>query len=684
MQYLASSISSMLPPPTDAPSILQRADDVNTVLRMISERQTSVVVLTGDPGAGKSTLAALLYRRLQAFGQAGSPVARYFVWLGLAPHATLPDVIAAILNGLNISSPDFFLLKPEQQIALLVQALRRPQENAFIVLDQFEEFFNPETGQVLAGRGAIPFFLTTIQQDIGASCLLLTCTRSPYGSENFQETRVRSYMLSRISLPEGIALLQQHGVPGSPQELSIVWQRCAGHAFALVLFGTLSTVSGFSLSYLLDSPDYAPMWDGEVTLHLIGTVYYFLNPIQRTVMRALCLFSEPVPIQAIIAAITGENSTMDMSTFERELSTLINLALVQQSPNEKGRYTLHPLLRQYTIEHYVEGTDRRRSGDLTLELGVTAPPNPMQANPEVWQIALAAGHMRVVSYYQQLAQEYCPAREKRRGPPDIEPFLFVIRHLCLGSHWQQAYDLLFSEGLYESMVQWGACTPLIGLYLLMLPPSGILARRDEGQALSNLGLLHTRLGDSQQSIAYYQQALLIQREIGDLHGQVITLINLSELLRSQGQMRAAHATLEQAWTLNEQQPDALLESVLLHNLGLVYQAEKDYMQALRCYLESLRLAQRLQERYNEGMILTNSGMLLCEQGHLPEALSLLFSALQIRHRLQDPTVSTVILFLKTLEQKMGVEAFAHVRQAAQAIQGTPEQILSRLVATSIH
>jgi hypothetical protein len=39
---------------------------------------------------------------------------------------------------------------------------------------------------------------------------------------------------------------------------------------------------------------------------------------------------------------------------------------------------------------------------------------------------------------------------------------------------------LFEEGLHESMVQWGAWNTLIGLYTGLLPPFGILVRRDEG------------------------------------------------------------------------------------------------------------------------------------------------------------------------------------------------------------
>jgi tetratricopeptide (TPR) repeat protein len=158
--------------------------------------------------------------------------------------------------------------------------------------------------------------------------------------------------------------------------------------------------------------------------------------------------------------------------------------------------------------------------------------------------------------------------------------------------------------------------------------------------------------------------LVTQSEIGDLHGEAITLTNQGELLRSMGETQQAHANFEQALQLNKQQYDAHLESVLLHNLGLLYQDAKNYEYAQQCYQQSLKLALDLQESANVGIILTNMGMLLYEQGRLAEAMALLFSALEMRQSLQDPTAGSLVLFLETLEQKLGREAFVRLRQEA--------------------
>ena len=676
----AFDVHTTTPAPTEPITVMQRADDVNTMQRMLNDAHTSAVLLIGNPGAGKSTLASLLYNRLLLAKRQGLPAPRHIVWLGIDTYTTLPDMLAAILTNIDMHIPGFFLLKPDQQIAALLQALRRPQENTLIILDQFESLLHPEITQGVAGRGALQLFLEMLQTDLGASRFLLTSYSSLF-NEEMEETRVRSCLVSRISMPEGVALLHQRGVQGSPEELSLVWQRCAGHAFALVLFCALVNLSGISLSYLLISPDYQPLWSGEVMFQMIASVHYHLNPLQFMLMRALSLFTEPVPLEGIVVAILGDNAgnfgKHPQSPFALETSNLVRLSLIQVTLNATGEncYILHPLLRQYMLEHYLDGNEQRREEVLTAS-GIKVPPSPNANSPEALQIAWAAGHLRVAAYYQQIVRVFCLPREQRQELQDVQPIVSAMRHLCLGGRWQQACDLLFEEGLQESMVQWGAWNTLIGLYTGLLPPFGVLLRRDEALVSSHVGMLYGRMGENQQSQTYFEQALSIQRQIGDRQGEATTLANQGELYRSRGERALASANFERALTLSEEVQDLPLRGILLHNLGLLHQSEKDYKQAFDYYLESLHIAYNLKDEHNQGMILTNLGMLLYEQNMHREGLALLLAAQRQRQELHDPTVIMMETFLRALEQKMGHSRYADLRQRALNVQS---EVLARFM-----
>ena len=54
-----------------------------------------------------------------------------------------------------------------------------------------------------------------------------------------------------------------------------------------------------------------------------------------------------------------------------------------------------------------------------------------------------------------------------------------VQTVCLGWHWQQAYDLFSSEGLHDNLMQWGAWNTLIRLYMAIVPPAGTVTRHDE-------------------------------------------------------------------------------------------------------------------------------------------------------------------------------------------------------------
>jgi Tfp pilus assembly protein PilF len=253
----------------------------------------------------------------------------------------------------------------------------------------------------------------------------------------------------------------------------------------------------------------------------------------------------------------------------------------------------------------------------------------------------------------------------------------MLEHLCLGQHWQIAYDQLCHFALDEDLVRWEIWHTLIRLYEMMLPPTGSLIRRDEGLVCSALAMIYSRMGEFEQSRTYYTSALAIQRDMGDRQSEAITLTNQGEFLRTLGDYEQAHQNFVQALALVQPQSHPELSYVLAHNMALLAQHQHDYPQSLRSFMQALQLARQNQDREREGVILTNIGLLLCEQQRYQDGLALLLPALQMRSARNDPSTASLVAFLNKLEQRMGNAAFASLRQAAQA-EGQQEQILRSL------
>src|SRR5260370_15333548 len=221
--------------------------------------------------------------------------------------------------------------------------------------------------------------------------------------------------------------------------------------------------------------------------------------------------------------------------------------------------------------------------------------------------------MRVAGVYQRVAQQLCPPPQQRNSPNEVTPWLAMLEHLCLGWHWQMAYDQLRALALDEDLLRWEVWHTLIRLYEMMLPPAGSLKRQDEGLVCSALGMLYGRLSEYEQSRTYYTSALAIQRDMGDRQSEALTLTNQGEFLRSLGDIEPARQNFEQAMNQVQPQDNPELACVLMHNMALLAQQRGEYQQSAYYFMQSLQMVQQDQDRAREGMILTNIGLLLCEQ-----------------------------------------------------------------------
>lgn len=97
------------------------------------------------------------------------------------------------------------------------------------------------------------------------------------------------------------------------------------------------------------------------------------------------------------------------------------------------------------------------------------------------------------------------------------------------------------------------------------------------------------MGDYQRALGYFEQSLIIKREIGDQRGEGIVLGNLGNVYAHLGDARCAIGYYEQAVEISREIGDINSVASVSFNIALLYQQQGDPTHALSLAQEAVRL-----------------------------------------------------------------------------------------------
>jgi hypothetical protein len=283
--------------------------------------------LTGIGGVGKSTLAALVCHYTEVQRSAGGRAfAAEPLWLSIDPPITMIDLAGNLFDGLGKSQPkqDFSNLSPQNQAAVLINELNTMDNSRLVILDQFENLLDLQTGHALPSRPGVGEWLDALnsQKFERSGCRVLLISRPrPKGTHGYPPTYMQEYKIERLETMEGIDLLRKLGVEGTDAHLREAVERCNGHALALTLFADLLNRNrSLSLVVLFKDPLYAQLWSGDIARNLLDYTYkQQLNEVQRKLLLAFSVYREAVPLaaaQTVIGHDAKIPSVQILSAFE--------------------------------------------------------------------------------------------------------------------------------------------------------------------------------------------------------------------------------------------------------------------------------------------------------------------------------------------------------------------------------
>jgi len=596
------------PPPTDPRTIQQREKAVKDIYRMLGQSDVTAVVLMGIGGVGKSTLAGLVYQYAERQRSAGSgSFTAEAIWLRIDPAVTMSDLTGTLMGALGRAMPDVSNLSPQNQAVVLLDALNGVDKARLVILDQFENLLDVQTGQALPDGPGIGEWLDVNNSQKCTCRILLTSRLLPQGTRKYPLTYMQAYHVEGLAKAEGAELLQKQGVKATEAELDTAVARCAGHAFSLTLLASLLHTHKLSLGTLLGDPVYARLWIGDIARNFLDAIYLQLNEVQRKLLIAFSIYREPVPSEAARAVI---DDSREIS--KSQVASAIHALLVQHllQATGEGFYQLHAIVATYAQEHIVEDDE------------------------PISQEALRSAHTKAAQYYVLQAAIHCPPLEQRRQSSDVHDLIEAIWQYSQAEQWQEAYDLLRKEWIFPHLNLWGNNATLLELYKLLLP-SGKWQPEDTQAALiyNNLGLALRDLGQMRQAQEYFEQALRLRRRAGDLKGEGATLNHLGRVYADLGEMEQAKQYLEQALHIRREVKDRQGEATTLNNLGNAY-ADLGEMEQAKQYLEqALSIVGKEDDTRMKGTTLNNLGKVCAELGEMERAREYLEQSLYMRREI---------------------------------------------------
>jgi tetratricopeptide (TPR) repeat protein len=594
-----------LPPPTDPRTIQQRQQAVGEIYARLIQPTTSVVVLTGIGGVGKSTLAALTYSYAEEQRRNGQgPFTNPAVWLNIDPAVTMADLAGNLCEIFAKPLPDFSNLSLQHQALALFNILNTPEECRLLVLDQFEDLLDGQTGHALADRPGVGEWLDALNSQPCRSRLLMTTRPWPLGTREHPPTCMQEYTVRRLAPEEGVELLRKFGVEAADEALRAIVERCGGHAFALSLLASLLRHRKLTLAAFIDDQSYEHVWTGNVARNLLDKIYTSqLNAIQRKLLLAFSVYREPVPLSAAQALCDFEVSVSGLQ-IQQALDGLLAQHLLQATGG--GSYQLHAIIEGYARDNFVVRDD--------------------QAN----ELALHAAHARAAQYYRRLAASELPPDGQRLHLSDYDPLAEAAWQFCQAHQWREAYNLIVRERLFAEMKALGGLAAVLELYKLLLPLNRWQATPSEGARIYNrLGSIYRSLGRRELALRHLEQAIALCKEAGDTVEEGWSLNHLGRLYASMGEKERANAYYDEVLERAQSHKERVLEAAAFNNLGWISSAWGKRDLERKYYRAALAIYRELGDRTGEASTLNNLGRVSEDSGEYEQAQQYYQEALAI-------------------------------------------------------
>jgi tetratricopeptide (TPR) repeat protein len=586
--------------PEEAVGLVGRAREMER-LREWYSRGTRVLLITGIPGVGKTTLARAFLREVEEA-----------VWIKVYPFHSPSSLLASLARALASAG--------RGRLMAYLRSSPMDYAEAGILLS------SEVSGMLLVfddvGASPASDVLTLLLEYPAPGCRLLLTAREPPGflrdggllEGGMEEMRLEG--LSRDGARELVRSLR-----GQARDLEELYEATRGHP---LLLKVLSTSSG------------PPVAEAEGLI--LDQVLEDLGPGEESVLLQASVYRQPVPREALSPGSL------------RDLRTLLRRGLLAENG---GRYEVHDVLRpivqrvagEAMTQAHVQAHDFWRSRGEWLEAV-----HHLGAAGQYRELVGLAGHGLDEILEAGQAEELLEILE---GVEDsVDDVLYLkARALDYLGRWTQALSVL-EEGM-------GHATRTRRMALLLLR-GRVLSKRGEfreaeeafeaaaglseeegcrldlGKALYGLGVVLRKMGDMEAAVEHMRRALDIFEEEEAERDLGRARMEMGVIHLQAGQSDEAVEWFGRAMPLlSGRREDS---AYLYNNLGIAYSRMAKSRKALEAFEESARLAEAVGLMRAQAYAMTNASDLYVDLGEVERAVEYCERSLGIFEQLRDPVM----------------------------------------------